>query len=408
MSTLTRTISVAIVGVILSSNLAHADVVTDWNEKLVEIMLAEKSNPLVQSRNVAFVHVAVFEAVNSVARRFAPYDRYLQASPDTSLDAAAASAAHRALLALYPRQAKTLDEALAKSLAMVSSDRGRLEGIELGRQAAEAVIALRAADGSNATGSYVPTRDPGSWVPNPGMPALGPQWPGVKPWVLPSSAHFRPGPPPSLASAEFKRDYAEVMAIGGKASKARTAEQTTIARFWIPPGVPMWSPVARQLVISRGLSLAESARTFALLGLSAADAILACWDTKYAYKNFRPVTAIREGTGQRELPADPTWEPAVDTPPFPAYVSGHACFGGAALTVLESIFGSDNLGSIDIKSPSVANYQRSYRNLREIAAEASDARIWGGIHWRSDQTVGDELGRKVGSYVVARSLRTAN
>ena len=197
------------------------------------------------------------------------------------------------------------------------------------------------------------------------------------------------------------------MAIGGKASTRRTPEQTQIAGFWIPPGVPMWSPVARQLSIARELTLAENARLFALLTLSASDAIIACWDTKYAYNNFRPVTAIRSGTGRSELPTDPAWEPAVVTPPFPAYVSGHACFGGAALTALESVFGSGEIATVTIKSPNVSGYERKYNRLHDIAAEASNARIWSGIHWRTDQTAGEVLGRKVGSHALAQVLRPA-
>ena len=384
---------------------ANADAVTDWNERLVQVMLAERTNAPMQSRNAAIVHVAIFEAVNSIERKYAAYRSTQQAPDGASAEAAAAVAAHSTMLALYPAQKSKLDEALARSLLDIPDGDGKRSGNDIGKRAAESILALRLNDGSQVNPSYTPASGPGAWVPNPGVPALTPGWGKVKTWVLSNGAQFRPEQPPAVDSDQFKRDYLEVMEVGGKSSTRRTSEQTQIASFWIPPGVPMWSPVARQLSQRRGLNISQTAQLFALLFVASADAITACWDTKYTYNNFRPVTGIRAGAGRSDLPTDAAWEPAVATPPFPAYVSGHACFGGAAMAVLEASFGSGQIPSVTILSPTIPGYKRSYTSLMDIGAEASDARIWGGIHWRTDQVQGEVLGRKVGAWAVERAMR---
>jgi PAP2 superfamily len=385
-------------------NDARADQVIGWNQTLIEVMLAEKSNPLVQSRNAALMHAAMFEAVNSIEQRYAPYRQAIEGKRDASADAAAATAAHRTLLAIYPKQKPVIDEALARSLASAPSQ-AKDQGIAVGEKAAAQLLQMRANDGADVTAAYTAQTVRGAWVPNAGMPALGVRWGSVTPWVLASASQFRPGPPPDLASDQFKRDYLEVKDIGSKSSTKRAAEQTQLVNFWISSGPVLWSQAARQLSEVRKLTLLETARAFALLHMGGADSLTACWDAKYTYHNFRPITAIRTGVGRDDLATDPTWEPAIATPPFPGYVSGHACYSGAALVVLGALFGHEEIPAVTIKSPTAAGFERIYIRLGDIAAEASDARIWGGIHWRTDQVEGDALGRKVGEYALARTLR---
>ncbi len=387
----------------LCAGSAHADTISDWNGKLVEVMLAEQSNPLVQSRNAALVHAAMFEAVNSVERRYAPYRQAIDDTHGASAAAAAAVAAHRSLLALYPKHKPAIDGALLMSLDGIDAQ-AMTAGAAIGEKAAAQVLQLRAADGTQDTTPYVALTARGAWVPNPGMPALGVRWGSVTPWVLKSGSQFRPGPPPDLASEQFKRDYLETKELGAKASARRTAEQTQVARFWIASGPVLWSQPAAQLSAARKLSLVDSARAFALLHMAGADALTACWDAKYTYHNFRPITAIRAGVDG--LPADAAWEPAIPTPPFPAYVSGHACYSGAATAVLGALFGSGDIAPVTIKSPTAPGLERRPTRLADIAADANDARIWGGIHGRTDQTEGEALGRKVGAYVLAHTLRS--
>jgi hypothetical protein len=382
-----------------------ADPVIDWNRTLIEVMLAEKANPFFQSRNAALVHAAMFETVISIERRSAPYRQATDGARGVSAEAAAATAAHRALRALYPKQQAALDDALARSLAAVAPSRARDDGIAVGEKAAAQLLQLRANDGTQDATPYVAQKARGAWVPNPGIPPFGVRWGSVTPWVLASPSQFRPGPPPDLSSEQFKRDYLEVKELGAKSSTRRTAEQTQIANFWIGSGPMIWSQAAHQLSAARGLGLADNARLFALLHLAGADSFIACFDAKYEYHNFRPITGIREGVGRDDLPIDATWEPVIATPPFPGYVSAHGCYAGAAAAVLGSFFGHGEIPAVTLKSPTAPGFERKHTRLADIAAEVSNARIWGGIHWRTDQVAGEALGRKVGEYAVQRALR---
>lgn len=392
---------------LLFAGSAIADPITDWNQTLVAAMLAEKSNPFVQSRNAALVHVAMFEAVNSIEHRYTPYRQSIDGARGASAEAAAAAAAHRTLIALYPNQLPVLDDALARSLAGVAPSQARDDGVAIGEKAAAQLLQLRANDGTRDATPYAAQKTRGTWVPNPGIPAFGVRWGSVAPWVLASGSQFRPGPPPDLSSEQFKRDYLEVKELGGKSSRSRTLEQTQIANFWIASGPFLWSQAARQLAAARGLGLSDNARLFALLHMAGADSFTACFDAKYTYNNFRPITAIHEGAGRDDLPIDAAWEPAIATPPFPAYVSAHGCYCGAAVAVLGSVFGNGEIPAVTLKSPAAPGFERTHNRLADIAAEVSNARIWGGIHWRTDQVEGEALGRKVGDFAVTRALRPA-
>jgi hypothetical protein len=385
---------------------ARADVVTDWNVKTIETLAAEKAPLTLGSRNIAIVHAAVFDAVNAVTREHMPYRARLQAPAGASAEAAAAAAAHTTLLRLYPARKAPLDAALEASLKTLPDDAARRDGMALGEQAAAALLAQRANDGAVQSVAYTARTTAGAWTVPSGMTPLAPHWGQVTPFALSSGAQFRAPPPPAPDSAQQLRDYDEVHRLGGKASTQRTQEQTDAARLWITLGVPTWNPIARQLSAAKGLKLQHNARLFALLNLAGADALIACWDSKYTYHGWRPVDAIRSG-GVPGRAADPTWEPAIPTPPFPGYVSGHACFAGAAQAVLEAEFGSGTLPAVTLSTPSAPGVTRRYTKLQDVVDEISNARIWGGIHWRTDQTAGETLGRQVGQWVVQRELRPA-
>ncbi len=385
---------------------AHADVVTDWNQKAVEVVVADSTPATLASRNMAMVQVAVFEAVNAISRAHAPYRLRLAAERGASPDAAIAAAAHGVLLRLYPSRQAMLDSALDAALAAMPDTQARRDGRNVGELAAAGVLAMRANDGAAAVVPFAARSGPGLWVPPANIPALAPHWGSVMPWAMTRGAQFRPPAPPAIDSERQARDFDETYGIGGKNSALRTAEQTSVARVWIATGVPAWNPIARQLSIARGLSPEQGARLFALLAMATADAIIGCWDAKYTYHGWRPVAAIKGG-GVPGRPVDPDWEPAVPTPPFPGYVSGHACFGGAAQVVLESVFGRGEIPVVTLITASAPGVTRSYNKLSSIVEEASNARIWGGIHWRADQEAGEELGRKVGQWVIDTQLRPA-
>jgi hypothetical protein len=384
----------------------HADVVTDWNEIAVATVIGSGTTAPMASRNMAIVQVSVFEAANAITRTRRPYRLQLEASPGTSMPAAIASAAHEALVLLYPAKKPDLDKHLAADLARIADGTAKDAGIALGQRAARGILAHREGDGSTAQRSYTSRNQPGYWTPAPNVPPLAPHWASVKPWTLADVTALRPAAPPAIDSERQLRDYDEVRAIGSKTSTSRTDEQTSIARLWILPGVPTWNPMLRQMLLAKAWPMHENARAFALLAMASADAIIACWDTKYTYEGWRPVNAIRLGGIAGRTP-DPEWESAVPTPPFPGYVSGHACFGGAAQGVLESVFGGDDIPPVTLATSSAPGFSRTYSKLSSIVAEASNARIWGGIHWRTDQEVGEELGRKVGRHVAATQLLPA-
>lgn len=403
MSTTTKFLAA---GALLMAAPVGADMVTDWNEQAVASAVAEKVSATKIGRDMAIVQVAVFEAVNATTRSHAPYRLRLNPAVGASAEAAAAAAAHGVLVRLYPGRQAALDAALAASLQRLPDTPARADGRLLGEQAAAGVVALRANDGATATVVYEPQSGAGKWTPSKTVPVLTPHWGSVAPWALTSGAQFRPPPPPAVDSERQARDYDEVYRLGGKHSTARTAEQTDTARLWITPGVPTWNPIARQLAVAKGLTLSQNARLFALLAMASSDALVACWDAKFAYHGWRPVQAIRSG-GVPGRAADPGWESAIPTPPFPGYVSGHACFSAAAQTVLEAEFGSGEIPTVTLSTATAPGVVRSYSKLSSVVEQISNARIWGGIHWRTDQDAGEELGRKVGQHVLETQLRPA-
>ncbi len=408
---------------VLTAASAHADAVTDWDRLTFETMHANDWNPFLQGRDAALVHVAMFEAINSIERSARPYSQRIPSRPGASMEAAAATAAHRALLGLYPSQQVMLDAALAKSLAEIKSAQARDDGIAVGEIAARQMLAWRADDGINDFLPYRPPHAPGVWVPQDGSTAFGVNLPMVPPWVIRDAAQFRPAPPPAYSSVQFKRDYLEVFAIGGVDSMTRTPEQTLVAQFWTDSGPKLWSSVARQLSAAYGLTFAQNAKLFAQLHMALADSSIACFDAKYTYDIWRPVGAIPTGAGQAhlpaqadwkpaiptlQLPAQPSWIPVIPTPQFPAYPSAHGCSAGAAAAVLKSEFGDTEFPvTVTLRSVATGDVERRYQRLSEIEADVFNARIWGGIHWRFDQTVGSELGYRVGNFVVANALQPA-
>ena len=378
---------------------SFADTVTDWNETAIATIAAEKTNPPLASRNMALVQAAVFEAVNSITGSYTPYEQ--QPSPrGASPEAAAMTAAYRVLLALYPDRHTELDTAYAQALQKVSSGTSKSDGITVGETAAAALLQRRSTDGAETITVYDAPSGPGVWEPSAGATPLVPGWGKVAPWFLQNGSQFRPAGPPKLNSDQFSRDFKEVKQIGGKTSTIRTPEQTDIARFWTSSGVVMWNPIARQLSVAKRLTLAENAALFALLNMATADALIACYDAKYTYKFWRPTAAIRAGAAGDS--PDPDWESAVPLPPFPAYVSGHACYAGAAQAVLESVFGTGQIGPVTLTSAGAPGVVHRYSHISDIVGEISNARVWGGIHWRTDEVEGEALGRNVGAYALKR------
>jgi hypothetical protein len=389
----------------------NSDVVIDWNATLLNAVRASNTPPPVATRNMAIVHAAIFDAVNGIEGTYNPYYVTSAGPAGASSAAAAAEAAYWTILSLYPSLKNTFDRALTASLAKIADGAAKDAGIAYGRSVAEAILTLRSNDGSSAIVDYIPGTAPGDWRPTPpsSAPALLPGWGDVTPFVLAHSSQFLPGGPPALDSDAYTADYNRTKELGKLDSAIRTADQTEIARFWAdgggtytPPG--HWNQIAQSLTASPGRSLVENARLFALLNFGLADAGITCWESKYTYNFWRPLTAIREGDndGNQATVGDPNWTPLLVTPPFPEYVSGHSTFSGAGSTILGGLLGN-NIG-FSVSSLGTPGITRSFANFAAAADEAGSSRIYGGIHFESANRDGLTAGRALGTYVLGNIL----
>ena len=353
----------------------------------------------------------MFDAVNSITREFHHYAVRLRAPEWASPEAAAVAAAHATLLQLYPDQQSMLDASYSASLGLIPAGPGKTSDIEIGEAVASRMMALRGSDGAAAAIStpYAPGNRPGDWNPTPpaSLPALDPGWGSVRPFVLRSGSQFRPAPPPALESTRYTRDFDEIKAVGSSVSVNRTQDQTDLARFWIATAAQNWNPAAREVATAQRLTLSQKARAFALLNLAGADAFIAAWDAKFAYSQWRPVTAIRaaDTDGNPATDGDPSWTPLLATPPFPDYIAGHTTYAGAAQKVLEHVFGRHPGVSVTLSSATAPGVVETYTTFRAIADDVVDARVWGGIHWRTSSVRGRTVGEEIGRYAVRHYLK---
>jgi hypothetical protein len=348
----------------------------------------------------------VFEAVNAIERRYAPYKLDLTADRTASKEAAAASAAYSVLLTLHPDRKPDLDAALAASLSGIAATPAKTKGIELGQKAAAGIVALRANDGSNAPESYRPFTKPGVYVPTV-VPAASTSG-AITPWVMTKGSQFRPGSPPALDSETWTKDLNEIREIGGRNSTKRTEEQTSVGRFWLLSGPRTYNPIIRQVALAKGMDVVDSARLFALGSMAGIDAFIAVFDAKFAHNLWRPVTAIRNAdlTSNPATPRDASWLPLGDTPPHPEYPCAHCIASAAVSTVLETVAGNE-VGEIVLTSPTAPGVTRRWTRLQDYRDEVSNARIYAGFHYRFSTEVAKDMGRKIGESTVKAKLRPA-
>jgi hypothetical protein len=373
----------------LAAGPAVADVVTDWNQVAIQATL-NPPNAMLQARALAATHVAMLEAIQAAG-----------SLDSAGRDLAAARAAYDVLSGLTKGQREGLDAALKRTMDAVPAAATKTDAAALGARTAERILAKCKADGSDAKVAFTPTPGPGRWQPTPpaNAPGLLPQWGAVKPFVLDSASRFSLKGPPKLDSREFAKDLEEVKSAGGRASTTRTADQTAVAIFWTLQTPVPWNAAARAAVAVHATTREETARLFAALNVACSDAHIAAFEAKYRFQHWRPVTAIRARTTPGSK--DAAWEPLLGTPPHPDYPSTHATCSGAAEAVLKGFFGSDEV-AVSFTYPPVFGVTRSYTSFSQMANEVDDARVWGGIHFRSADVDGRDLGRRVGEYVLAR------
>ena len=350
------------------------------------------------------VHLAMFEALNSIEPRYTPYRARLSADPDASREAAAASAAHAVLVRVYPEQAPELDKALQASLSAVTDGSPKTQGVQIGQQAGAAILAERSNDGLNAPNTYRPFTVAGKYVPT--VLPINSNVVDVKPFSLKSGNQLRPPAPYALKSAQWAKDFNEVKKMGAKAGSGRTAEQTEIARFWELTGPATYNPVVRQLSVAKGLGILDNARLFAFFSMATADAGIAIFDAKYTYNFWRPVTAIRNADldGNNATERDPTWEPMIATPMHPEYPCAHCISQASAASVLEAFFG-DAVPAFTMTSTTAPGVTRKFSRLSDYVTEVVNARVYDGVHYRTSGEVGAAMGRKNGQHAVQNYLK---
>jgi hypothetical protein len=383
---------------------AAADVISDWNEKVISFAIARSWGPA-EIRLLAMTDLAMFDAVNAVERGYRPYLMNFVVTAPTSKEAAAASAAASVLAGVDPATAKEAKAALTAYLANIPDGVPKQNGIELGEAVAAKMLALRADDGAQAPDTYRPRTSPGVYVAT--TPVVAPQWPGMKPFVLKSADQVRPVPPPALTSKAWADDYNEIKELGARNSVKRSARQTEDARFWLATDWRVYYPVIKQVASKRNLSLLDSARLSALAVVARADAGIAVFDAKYHYNFWRPVTAIRNGDID-DNPAterDPAWLPFDVTPAHPEYPCAHCISSASIGSVIEAVFKSADLPEVTIESPTLPGIPHRWTNVHDFCREIAEARIWAGFHYRFSTRVGQDMGRKIGEYVVQSILQ---
>jgi hypothetical protein len=381
----------------------RADTITDWDTKATAVA----SSAALGEREVTIVDLAMFDAVNSIERRYQPYLEQLPTTEPTSADAAAASAAATALAGVHPEAAASFKTALAEYLAQLDATPEALaNGVRLGKAAALKILEARANDGATGVDSYRPKTKPGQYVPT--AVVVCSSWPTMRPFALASPSQFRPGPPLSLKSREWAVDYNEIKEFGSKTSARRSARQTETARFWLMTGPQAYHPLARQLVAERRLNLVESARFMALFAVTLTDAYIAVFDAKYHYEFWRPETAIRNADldSNPGTERDATWRPLDNTPMHPEYPCAHCIESGAARAALESL--GQPLPELSLTSATAPGITHSWSNLDDFTTEVANARIWAGFHYRFSTRVGTALGRQVGEYVANAIMQPVN
>ena len=411
-------VSLALVALV-SPAVGRADAVTDWN--LIasnSIVVTAAQPPPVSVLHFAMVHGAVYDAVNAIDRGHQPYLAHPPAHPTDSKEAATAAAAFRVLVGLFPDQAGTLQPLYDAYIAGLPDNPpgSKAAGIAIGEATASAMLTARMNDGrfGPTPTPYPSPAPPGIWRPTPPNFLNDPAaWVGnVLPFIVPGAEMLRTDGPNDLTSEEYAEDFNEVKELGSLTSTTRTVDQTDAAIFWQDQAIALWNRIFCTLAADQNLNIADSARLFAMVNLAAADALIGCWNDKYYYWFWRPITAIREADtdGNPDTQADPTWLPLFDpatpvcnplfplfTPPFPDHPSGHSCATSAFVHTLQNFFDTDRIGFSAFSNKSCTT--RSFERFSDALKEVIDARVWAGIHFRTADTQGAVLGKRVAHYL---------
>ncbi len=375
---------------VASSPQLRADAVTDWNLTARDLVAQAHLPTPHANRAMALTHTAMYLAVRSLA----------EAPSETALAAAVATAASESLRAALPNHAIQINAAHQAGLQQLPPGEDTTRGVRAGEDAARAVLTARQSDGAHRSETYRPFTAAGQYVPTT-TPAV-PQWPQRRPWLLESTAQFRPGPPPSLHSAQWAADFNEVKTLGAANSSERTAEQTAMAKFWEATLPPIYHGVVHSVARQPGRTALQNARLFALVTQATDDAMMAVFEAKYHYAFWRPVTAIRNADldGHNGTARDPGWRPFIPTPMHPEYPCAHCVVAATVAAVLRAEIGTGEMPELSTQSDTAGGVTRRWSSLQAFVHEVSMARIYDGVHYRSSTVAGNRMGQQIGQHAV--------
>ena len=390
------------------STVARADVITDWNATAQAVFVAKGHQG---PPGFAFVHVPMYDAVNAIDGRYSVFAVRPTSNPrGASKEAAAATAAYHVLLGTYPDQAGVLDAAYKTSLAAVPSGSAKTKGIAVGNEVAAAWLALRAGDGREDGSVTYTFEAPAAGVYQrtpPGFPNAAAPWLAqMRPFAMTSPAQFRAYGPPDVTSERYAQDVAMVRALGAASSTERTAEETEIAKFYTESPTTFFSNNLREFAATKKMGVSDNARLFAQVFVTEADSMIACWDSKYYFNFWRPVTAITTelDDGNPATERDAAWTPLAGTPAHPEYPAGHGCVSTAYAEALRYFFGTSHL-KVTLTSTVPGSVLHVFRNTNEMVDEIIMARVFGGMHFQTSGEHGSTIGKKVGRWVARNHFK---
>ena len=403
---------------VLASGLRAGNVVTDWNAiASTTIVTNGGKSPGASSVWFAYTSLAVYDAVNSITGQNQPFYYRIAAPASASTSAAAVAAAHRVLVYYFPSQQTALDSQFTTSLAGIADGADKTAGVAVGEAAAMAIVNARTGDGLEANISYIPGSGPGAWIPTlPAFAAPATPWLGqMRPFTMRAAADFLPDGPTALTSEDWKRDYNLTRLYGGTDSTIRSAAETEIGVFYTEHTAQQYSRMFNTLATTNNLGVEDSARMMATLWTGYADAAIGCFNAKYKFGFWRPVTAIPIGSGtsgtfgllSTDLPADPAWAPSGGaTPAHPEYPAAHACITGSVSTLIADFFGTTRVPvAIDSKAFTDGLHQHAFTDTRDLMDEVFWARFYAGFHFYHSLEAGRQLGQSVAGQVVRNHFR---
>jgi hypothetical protein len=387
-------------------DVTSADEVTEWNIAANNILMKVSPAESDPNRAMAITHTAIYEATNAITKRYGSQELKQAVEPLASVQAAIAAAGRDCFIQLFPSQKTDIENIYQAALAKISDGPAKTAGILVGQQSAMKTLALRINDGSTHIETYRPLTTAGTYVPTT-IPVLS-QWHLRKPWLMTSSAQFRPSAPPKVTSDVYARDYNEIKLIGSKNSTHRTDDQTAIALFWEAILPTIYDGVVRSVADLPGRDITQNARLFMAASQAMDDAIIGAFDAKYHYNFWRPITAIRNGDQDNNnvTVREANWEPLIATPMHPEYPCTHCSVSAAVAEVLKADIGSNHVMPVLTTSSYTAQgAKRSWKNVEDFTREVANARIYDGVHFRNSTEVGTAMGKKVGELAVAKYFR---